>query len=130
MTSLSVVWPSLAFCLLTLVGIGFSWKLQDQSRSALPNFRLGLFRFGALVGGIGLIVTAISFLDPFALVQHPDGSMSVSPWLGRTWTTGFLAALVTTLLALFGRGKARVLLCASGMLSGLLTFAAVLQNGV
>jgi len=110
--------------------MGFSWRLQDQSQTPLPNRRLELFRVGAIVGSLGVVITAISFLDPFALIQHPDGSMSVSPWLARSWTIGFLASLVSTLFALFARGKARVVLSTSGLVSGLLTFAAVLQNGV
>ena len=69
-------------------------------------------------------------LDRIQQLQHADGSMSVSPWLRRTWAIGFVASFVSTFFGLSGRGKSRVLLSASGLLSGLLTFAAVLQNGV
>ena len=129
MTNFSVTGVPLILCGLTLVSILVSWLLQGQADPPLSAHRWALFRGGVILGGLGLVVTGSCFVDPFPLVQHPDGSLSIT-WLERAWSMAFLLAILSASLAVFGRGKARVLLIVSQFFSFLLTFASLLQNGV
>jgi hypothetical protein len=119
----------LLLCCLTMVAILASWRLQNLSKLTLANRRLVVFRVGVILGAAGLLVIAACFIDPFPLTRHADGSLSIS-WLDRAWSLAGLLVITSTVFALFGEGKARIILVASEVFSLLLTFASVLQNGV
>jgi hypothetical protein len=119
----------LMLCLLALAAVAASWRLQSRNNTTLSNRQLFLFRSGAILGALGLFVTATCFVDLFPLTRHSDGSLSIS-WLDRAWSAAFILAFASAGLAMFGRGKARILLVASQVFSILLTCASLLQNGV
>lgn len=129
MTNFSVTGVPQILCGLTLAAILVSWLLQGQANPPLPARRWALFRAGVILGAVGLVVTGSCFVDPFPLVRHPDGSLSIT-WLERAWGAAFLLSILSAFLAGFGRGKARILLIVSELFSFLLTFASLLQNGV
>ena len=74
-----------------------------------------------------MLVTASRWINPYPLVQTPDGGFS-NAWLDRAWTVAFIAPLVSIILALFGRGWSRIMLALSGGLTLLLAFGSLLQK--
>jgi hypothetical protein len=76
-----------------------------------------------------VLVTASCWIDPYPLAQTPDGGYSIA-WLDRAWTVAFVMPVVSIILALFGRGWPRIMLAFSAVLSLLLAFGALFQNGV
>ena len=123
-----VVLPSL-LCLVPLIVTVKSWQLERRAHPALSKLRLALFRAGLFLSVLGLLVTVSCYTDLYPLVHAPDGSLSIA-WLDRAWTVAFVAPVVSVILALFGRGWSRILLGVSGVLSFVLAYGSMLQNGV
>jgi hypothetical protein len=88
-----------------------------------------LFRVGLLLSVVALLVTASCYIDPYPFLKTADGSLSIA-WLERAWAVAFIPAIISMILALFGKGWPRILLLVSGILSLVLAFGSVLQNGV
>jgi uncharacterized membrane protein len=129
MTSFSVVALPLVTCSVTFFATVASWQIQNRLKTHLSNRRLALFRSGVVVGVLGLITTAVCYIDPFPLTQQLDGSLSIA-WLERAWTMAFVLPVLSAVLAFFGRGSARILLLISNALSLFLALGSLLQNGV
>ncbi len=115
----------LMLCCAALCGVVFCWRFA----SGVDGRRLKLFQAGVILGTIGLLATALCFIDPFPLYRHHDGSLSIL-WLEGAWLFAFCSEITSFLLGLFGKGTARVVLSLISAFALLLTFAAVLQNGV
>jgi hypothetical protein len=75
-----------------------------------------LFRLSFVAAAFGAIATVIDWTVPFPLVNHADGSYSISPWDGRVFDAGIMLCLATIALAGFGRGVWRWLLITAGLL--------------
>jgi Mn2+/Fe2+ NRAMP family transporter len=125
----SLVVLPLIFCLVPLFVTGVSWRLERLAYPTLPRLRLALFRVGLLLSVVALLVTASCYIDPYPFLKTADGSLSIA-WLERAWAVAFIPAIISMILALFGKGWPRVLLLVSGILSLVLAFGSVLQNGV
>jgi hypothetical protein len=123
-----VVLPSL-LCLVPLIVTVKSWQLERRAPHALSKLRLALFRAGLFLSVLGLLVTVSCYIDPYPLVHAPDGSLSIA-WLDRASTVAFVAPVLSVIFALFGRGWSRILLGVSGVLSFVLAYGSMLQNGV
>ncbi len=123
-----VVLPSL-LCLVPLIVTAMAWQLERRAHPALSKLRLASFRAGLLLSILGLLVTVSCYMDPYPLVHAPDGSLSIA-WFDRAWTVAFAALSISMILALFGRGWSRILLAVSGVLSLVLAYGSILQNGV
>ncbi len=119
----------LLLCLVPLVITAASWQIERHAQSPLPGLRMGLFRVGLLLSVLGLFLTASCWLDPYPLTATADGGFSIA-WLGRAWIGAFVMLVVSTILALFGKGWPRIMLVLSGVLSLLLEYGSLLQNGV
>jgi hypothetical protein len=78
---------------------------------------------------LSVLVTASCWIDPYPIVQTPDGGSSIA-WLDRAWIVAFVTPVISIILALFGRGWPRIMLVFSGVLSLFLAYASLLQNGV
>jgi hypothetical protein len=116
-------------CLVPLVVALTAWRLERRLMPPLPSLRLISFHCGVATGILGLLVTMSCWIDPYPLVRNPGGSSSIA-WLDLAWKVAFITPGLSMILALFGRGWPRILLIASCLLSLLLTFGSVLQNGV
>jgi hypothetical protein len=126
---MSFIGVPLLLCCLTMAAILAALHIQNLSKQSLAKRRLMIFRIGGILGAAGLLVIAACFVDPFPLTQHADGSLSTS-WLDRAWSLAALLVLTSTVFALFGNGKPRIILVTSEVFSFLLMFASILQNGV
>ena len=69
----------------------------------------------------------VSWGDPFPLVHHDNGDLSISPWFDRLLAVAGCGAFATIFLALFGRGVKRLLLAVAGLLMLFLTYGALLS---
>ena len=70
-----------------------------------------------------------SWFNPFPLL--PDGHGGYSNTRNSVlFDTGLFTALLTVGLAVFGRGRSRFFLAASGLVLAFVAFAALLSNGV
>jgi hypothetical protein len=88
-----------------------------------------LFRCGLLASILCSITVACSWLDPFPLV--PDGQGGYSDIRNSIlFATALLSAVLTMVLALFGRGAPRLLLAGAGFSLTVIGYGALLQNGV
>ena len=125
----SLVMLPLIFCLVPLVVTGASWQLEQRACLNLSRLRLASFRIGLLLSVVALLVTASCYIDPYPSVTTADGSLSIA-WLDRAWTVAFMTAIISMILALFGKGWSRILLLVSGVLSLVLAYGSILQNGV
>ena len=126
---LSVVVLPLLLHLLPLIATAGSWILEHGSSFALSKRRRVLFQAGVILSLLSLLLTASCWLNVYPLVLHSDGSSSI-PGLELAWTTAFIAALTSTMLAFSGKGLARILLAASGGLTLALAYGTLLQNGI
>jgi hypothetical protein len=125
----SLIGLPLLLCLVPLIATVSSWQLERKANAGLSKSRRGSFRAGLLLSAFGLLAIASCWIDPYPLVRTPDGGSSIA-WLDRAWAVAFAASLLSIILAFFGTGWPRVILVLSGVLSLLLAFGSVLQNGV
>jgi len=119
----------LLLCLVPLIVTLSSWHLEHSASPALSNFRRASFRAGLLLSLLGSLVTASCWVDPYPLVHTPDGGISIA-WLDRAWTVSFVTPIISMSLALFGRRRPRVLLLVSDLLTLVLAYGSLLQNGI
>jgi hypothetical protein len=89
-----------------------------------------LFRLGIVAAMFTLVCLGVFWSDPFPLVHHVNGDLSINPWFDRFFAITSCSAFATILLALFGHGAKRLLLVAGGLLLLFLTYGALLSNGV
>jgi hypothetical protein len=94
------------------------------------SWRVWLFRLGVVAAMFTLVCLGVFWSDPFPLVHHGNGDLSISPWFNRFFAITSCGAFATILLALFGHGAQRLLLVAGGLLLLFLTYGALLSNGV
>jgi hypothetical protein len=95
-----------------------SWWFGRGALSHLSRLRVASFRTGLLLSGISLLVIASCWINP------------TMRWLGAAWLLAFTGSIGSLLLALLGKGWPRVLLAISALLSILLAYGSLLQNGV
>jgi hypothetical protein len=88
-----------------------------------------LFRLGIVAAMLTLVCLGVFWSDPFPLVHHGNGDLSIGPWFDRFFAITSYGASATILLALFGQGSKRLLLAAGGLLLLFLTYGALLSNG-
>jgi hypothetical protein len=105
-----------------------AWRLQKIG-SPKPRARMFVFRAGLAFSVISSLTVALSWLNPFPPSRTLDGGYSNTRnfWLA---TAALGAALVTILLAAFGRGGSRLWLAASGLLLTTAAYGAFLASGV
>jgi hypothetical protein len=116
-------------CLASLAMMLAAWQRERRLTPPLPNFRIVSFRCGIIVDILSLLLAMSCWIDPYPLARTADGGYSIA-WLDLAWKAAFGTGLVSVTLALFGRGWPRLLLIVSGVVSLLLTYGSVLQNGV
>jgi hypothetical protein len=75
-----------------------------------------LFRLGIVAAMFTLVCLGVFWSDPFPLVHHGNGDLSISPLFNRFFAITSCGALATMFLALFGHGAQRLLLVAGGLL--------------
>jgi hypothetical protein len=96
--------------------------------ASLSRARLLLFRCGVLVGILCSATVVCSWFHPFPLL--PDGQGGYSDKRNFMLSTvALFTAPLPMLLAIFGRGAARLLLTGSGILLVVLAYRALLSNG-
>jgi hypothetical protein len=115
--------------LVPLIATLSSWHLERRARPGLSRFRRASFRAGLLLSLLGLLLTASCWIDAYPLVRAADGSSSI-PGLELAWTAAFITSIMSTVLALFGKGWPRILLAVSGALTLALGYGTLLQNGI
>lgn len=115
--------------LIPLVLTVTSWVCERRAQTHLSKFRIVSFRSGIVLSVISLLVIASCWIDPYPLVRTPNGGASIA-WLDLAWLTAFATSISSMTLALFGKGWPRVLLASSSLLSVLLAYGSLLQNGV
>ena len=88
------------------------------------------FYFAGLGSAIcGAVMTVISWAAPFPLQSDGSGGY-IDRWNSSAMMAALILSFATCLLALFGRGKQRMVLLVVGLALLLLSFAALLANGV
>ncbi len=116
------------FCSLPLA-MTVTALFDKKLRIDISNRRVAAFRWGIVSSILGTLVTMTCWSDLYPLRRFPDGSVSTG-WIDLAWAVALGAILLIIVLASFGKGRARVLLVLSGVLSLALLFGSVLQNGV
>jgi hypothetical protein len=114
--------------LIPLIPIFFSWRFMANG-TVIAKPRKRLFRSGIFVGAACSILLVLCWIQPFPLV--PDGHGGYSG-VRETWLLclALFTALLTFLLAAFGRGAARLWLLIAGSLLVFLAYWVFLENGV
>jgi hypothetical protein len=103
---------------------------MSEGGNGLSKRRLVLFRLSFAAAAFSAVAMVIDWTVPFPLVNHPDGSYSVSPWDGRVFCTGIMLCVVTIALAGFGRGIWRWLLITARLLLSALSVIGSVGNHV
>jgi hypothetical protein len=75
------------------------------------------------------VAVGSSWFNPFPLLRDGQGGYS-NVRNSILFEAALYTALLTIVLAIFGRGKARLLLAGSGFLLVIVAYAALLSNGV
>ena len=125
----SLVVLPLLLHLVPLLATAISWRLERRASLALSKARRVLFYAGVLLSPLSLLLTASCWVDAYPLVQHADGSSSI-PGLELAWNAAFITGITTSVLALAGKGKSRIALAVSGLLTLALAYGTLLQNGI
>ncbi len=106
-----------------------AWRSQQRLIPPLSNIRLILFRCGLVMSIICSFMVFSSWSNPFSLL--PDGHGGYSNIRNSMlFDAGLFTAFLTIGLAIFGRGRSRLLLAVSGLVLAFVAFAALLSNGV
>jgi hypothetical protein len=129
MTRFSLLALPLLLCLVPPAITLAAWQFERRLTPPLPSFRIVCFRCGIVTSMLSPLVTMSCWVDPFPLVRTPDGGDSIA-WFDLAWKVAFSIALLSIILALFGRSWPRKLLIVSGVLILLLAFGSLLQNGM
>jgi len=119
----------LLLCLVPLALTASSWQLGRYACRDLTKSRKVSFRAGLVFSAVALLATASCWIDPYHLVQTPDGGYSIA-WFDRAWAVAFIAPIISMILALSGQRLPRILLFVSDVLTLVLAFGSLLQNGV
>jgi hypothetical protein len=122
----------LLMVLLSLVPMALTypaWRFQRKLNPPLSRARLLLFRCGLLLSVLCAVAVVSSWFNPFPLLQDNQGGYS-DIRNGILFDAGLFTALLTIVLAIFGRGPARVLLAGGGFLLVIMAYGALLSNGV
>jgi hypothetical protein len=129
MNRFSIVAVPVLLCLVPLATTLRAWQLVRRLTPPLPGGRIAFFGCGVASSILSLLVTMSCWIDPFPLLHTPAGGYSTA-WLELAWGLAFGTALLSIILALFGRSWPRILLIGSGTMLLLLVYGALLQNGV
>jgi hypothetical protein len=78
----------------------------------------------------GLIAAMVCWADPFPLIHHANGDLSISPWHDRVFIFAVCASLATIVCAVSGRGPGRIILSIAGALLLVASCCGWLQNSV
>ena len=106
-----------------------AWTFQRRLNPPLSQPRLLLFRCGLLMSVLCAIAVTSSWFNPFPLLQDSQGGYS-NIRNSILFDFGLSASLLTSALAIFGRGTARLLLAGNGLLLVIMAYGALLSNGV
>jgi len=102
-----------------------AWQFQQRLNPPLSNVRLMLFRCGLWVSIACSLMVLSSWFNPFPLL--PDGHGGYSNIRNSMlFDAGLFTAFLTVGLAIFGQGRSRLLLTASGVVLAFAAFAALL----
>jgi hypothetical protein len=106
-----------------------AWRSQQRLTPPLSKIRLALFRCGLVMSIICSFMVFSSWFNPFPLLSDGHGGYS-NIRNSMLFDADLFAALLTVGLAIFGRGRSRLFLAASGFVLAFTAFAALLSNGV
>ncbi len=106
-----------------------AWRFQQRLNPPLSKVRLTLFRCGLLMSIVCSLMVLSSWFNPFPLLSDGNGGYS-NIRNSILFDAGFFTAFLTVGLAVFGRGRSRLMLAASGIVLAVVAFAALLSNGV
>jgi len=106
-----------------------AWRFHQRLNPPLSRVRLTLFRCGLLMSIICSFMVFSSWFNPFPLLSDGHGGYS-NIRNSMLFDAGLFTAFLTAGLAVFGRGRSRLLLAASGLVLVFVAFAALLSNGV
>src|ERR1035441_5765638 len=108
----------LFLCSVPLATAVKAWDLSRGHTADSPSLRIICFYCGVAISILTSLVMMTCMLDPFPIVRSPDGSESI-PLLDLASSMAYGGALLSIILALFGRGWSRILLAISGAMSAL-----------
>lgn len=95
-----------------------------------PNWRKRLFTAGVIMCVLAAAGTLGCWQNPFPLLALPDGGYKTNPLDERLPVASLCSSLLTTALATFGRGAARVLFIVIGLLLFALSWSGYVGNNV
>jgi hypothetical protein len=116
---------------LSLIPAAFTlcaWNTHRTSESSLTRRRKMVFSIGLVVSVLCCCFVTLSWIDPFPLVAMRGGLEDIYEEV--FFAGAGCTAVLTILLALFGRRLSRILLITSGFMLFALSYGALLQNGV
>ena|SRR5579871_3529371 len=121
--------PVAAILSLCPVALAFlAWRSERRIDRPLTSLSRLLFNCGLGLSIVCSLAVLLSWLQPFPLL--PDGQGGYSDIRNFDLSEGaLLAALMTIVLAVFGRSVARLILLASGVLLTIGAYGAILSRG-
>ena len=115
--------------LLPMASTYLAWRFQQKLNPPLSRARVLLFRGGLLLSILCSLTVICSWFDPFPLLS--DGNGGYSDIRNSLLFMGALStAVLTIVVAICGRGAARLLLVVSGLVLTIMAYGAFLSNGV
>jgi len=103
--------------------------MSEEIKTLAPWRRL--LTTGSLVAlALSAFGTVICWTSHFPLIHLADGVMSTNPWDERLFWGSVFLSLLTSVLALFGRGLPRILLVVTGLLLLVLSTFGYVSNHV
>jgi hypothetical protein len=115
--------------LLPMASTYLAWHFQQKLNPPLSRARVLLFRGGLLLSILCSLTVICSWFGPFPLLL--DGNGGYSDIRNSLLFMGALStAVLTIVVAISGRGAARLWLVVSGLVLTIVAYGAFLSNGV
>jgi len=105
-----------------------AWRAQNDISPRLSRPRAIAFSAGLLASLMCAVTSVCCWLEPFPLAS--DGHGGYSDVNEVLFAMALATALLTFVLAFFGRCSPRLLLCGAAVIQFVIAFLAILQNGV
>jgi hypothetical protein len=106
-----------------------AWQLRRDQTSNSRSYRIILFNCGLAISILSLLVTITCIVDPFPMAHSPSGGES-TPLLDLAYEVAYRGAFLGIILALFGKGRSRILLVLSGTMVLLSALMWAFRNGI
>lgn len=90
------------------------------------DWRLRMFWIGVIFAGLACVATLLTWAAPMPLIRVGDGLQDVNSY---SFFVAWPCSLIAVVLGSYGRGRPRVLVVSSGVLTFVLAYLGLLSQG-